>query len=72
MKKVIFTLILAWLILLPAFTVNADVLVEPETELTDIGDDESDIPVLIIVLVAAVVLVTFVLIMVFWKVKKTD
>ena len=72
MKKVIFTLILAWLILLPAFTAFADVLVEPETELTDIGDDESDIPVLIIVLVAAVVLVTFVLIMVFWKVKKTD
>jgi len=43
-----------------------------DTEHTNIGDDKSDIPVLIIVLVTAVVLGTFVLIKVFWKVKKTD
>ena len=38
-----------------------------DTEHTNIVGDESDIPVLIIVLVAAVVLVTLVLIKVFWK-----
>jgi len=40
-----------------------------DTEHINIGDDKNDIPVLVIVLVAAVVLSTIVLIMVFWKVK---
>jgi len=38
-----------------------------DTEHTNIEGDQSDIPVLIIVLVAAVVLITFILIRVFWK-----
>jgi len=41
-----------------------------DTEHINIEDDKNDIPVLIIVLVAAVVIGTFVLIKVFWKVKK--
>ena len=44
-----------------------------DTEHTDIGEDEeSNIPVLIIVLVAAVVLGTFILITVLWKKKKPE
>ena len=41
-----------------------------DTEHTDIGETKSEIPVLIIILVAAVVLGTFVLITVLWKKKK--
>jgi len=42
------------------------------TEHIDIGVNKNDIPVLIIILVTSVVLVTFILIKVFWRTTKSD